>query len=56
MNKLSKFILILALSTLLTGCTGRDPSNYDVKSPCTSNDLDGNAPCVRRIPVENQIA
>lgn len=56
MNKLGKFIIVITMGLILSGCIPRDPSRYDVKSPCVSNDLDGNAPCTRRIPVENQIA
>jgi hypothetical protein len=40
----------------LTSCAPRDPSVYDVKSPCVSYDFDGTAPCVRRKPIENDVA
>ena len=40
----------------LTSCAPRDPSVYDVKSPCVSYDFDGTAPCARRKPVENDVA
>lgn len=49
-------VLALVLGASVCGCSTRDPSIYDVKSPCVSNDMDGKAPCVRRKPVENDLA
>ncbi len=55
---MNKYLVLVALTLGLSvaGCTTRDPSIYDVKSPCVSNDMDGKAPCVRRKPIENDVA
>jgi len=55
MKKIVTYILSGFLLTLICSCA-QDPSRDDVKSPCVSNDLDGNAPCVRRKPIENYLA
>ena len=50
-------LLIALVSGLaLSSCASRDPAAYDVKSPCVSSDMDGKAPCVRRKPIENDVA
>ncbi len=55
---MNKYLLLatLVFGLSLAGCSSRDPSVYDVKSPCVSNDIDGKAPCVRRKPIENDVA
>lgn len=56
MTRLVK-ILVLAAATLALASCAQDPSVYDLKSPCVSND-DGSAfaPCIKRKPLENDIA
>lgn len=56
MSSLIKYIIIAAAALVVTSCA-QDPSVFDLKSPCVSND-DGssNAPCVKRKPLENEIA
>lgn len=49
-------LIALMFGMALSSCASKDPSAYDTKSPCVSNDMDGKAPCVRRKPIENDVA
>lgn len=57
--RLIKFTFFaFVLSIILSGCNPKDPSYYDMKSPCVSakNVIDGaKDPCVRRKPLENHL-
>lgn len=57
MSRILKY-LILAMSAFAIASCAQDPSVYDLKSPCVSNDdgIHGFAPCVKRRPLENDIA
>jgi hypothetical protein len=55
MKKFLTYSVACLLLTIVCGCAS-DPSKDDLKSPCVSNDLDGNAPCARRNLIENYLA
>jgi hypothetical protein len=53
-----KCLFLLGLAIAASGCTAKDPSAYDLKSPCVSNGFRENVdgiphPCERRKPLEN---
>ena len=56
MNKFIKYTIIAAAALVLASCA-QDPSVYDLKSPCVTDDSAGGFnPCVKRKPLENEIA
>ena len=52
MSLLCRLLLTAFTLMLVTGCSN-DPTATDIKSPCVSNDLDPNSPCVKRSPIGN---
>ncbi len=52
-----RLALIILGSLTLVGCGVKDPSFYDLKSPCVSITLDGfeQDPCARTSPMLNQL-
>ena len=43
----------------LTACKPKDPSVYDIKSPCATNNqlyTNGHEPCIKRTPIGNKLA
>jgi len=52
-----RLALIILGSLTLVGCGVKDPSFYDLKSPCVSIKLDGfeQDPCARTSPLLNQL-
>lgn len=54
---LKKIILALIALTSVSSCA-TDPAKYDLKSPCVSvsSQINLDAPCERRLPLENQRA
>ena len=52
-----KLIIVLLGSLVLSGCGIKDPSFYDLKSPCVSIKFDSFAedPCARTSPMLNHL-
>ncbi len=56
MRRKSLFVLYAVMVILLTGCGVKDPSFYDLKSPCVSINVGGSVdPCIRNSPSLNQL-
>lgn len=54
--KLRFLFAICAATILLAGCGVKDPSFYDLKSPCVSiNTGDNTDPCIRTSPLLNDL-
>lgn len=51
---IKKTLSLMIIASFLSGCEPSDPSVKDLKSPCVSNDLNHNSPCIRRELVENK--
>lgn len=50
--------MMLFLTIALTSCKRKDPSVYDIKSPCAASgniNTNGLEPCVKRTPIGNKI-
>ncbi len=52
-----RLIIVIAAALTLAGCGIKDPSFYDLKSPCVSVKFDEleEDPCARTSPVLNQL-
>lgn len=52
-----RLIIVISGALILSGCGIKDPSFYDLKSPCVSVKFDGleEDPCARTSPVLNQL-
>ena len=56
---MKKLIIISLLLICLIGCKAKDPSVYDIKSPCASSKkmyTNGHEPCIKRTPIGNKLA
>jgi hypothetical protein len=53
---MKKFGIAIVLALVLSGCGVKDPSFYDLKSPCVSvgSDVSENDPCIRTSPMLNE--
>lgn len=47
--------MMMSLSIILSGCGVKDPSFYDLKSPCVSMNDGSNDPCIRTSPMLNEM-
>jgi hypothetical protein len=56
---MKKVVIICLLFTCLIGCKPKDPSVYDIKSPCASGKkmyTNGYEPCIKRTLIGNKLA
>ena len=57
MNFIKLSVLVFTLC-FFCGCAPKDPSVYDIKSPCVTDGTQLNntkVPCIRRNPIENHL-
>jgi hypothetical protein len=55
---MKKMIVLCLLLVTLIGCQPKDPSVYDIKSPCASSKKEytnGHEPCIKRSPLGNKL-
>jgi hypothetical protein len=55
---MKKTIIFCFLLLALTSCKPKDPSVYDIKSPCASSKKEytnGKEPCIKRSPIGNKL-
>ena len=56
--KINTIILTSILLTCIIACKPKDPSIYDIKSPCATNNqihTNGHEPCIKRTPIGNKL-
>lgn len=54
---MSKYLFIIGISLIISGCGVKDPSFYDLKSPCVSINVGNSSidPCIRTSPQLNSL-
>ena len=54
-NMLQRILIISIFLSTIVGCAPKDPSIYDIKSPCAANNdyTSKQVPCIKRSPIGN---